>query len=203
MLLTTILEEAGLDTTSDAPPFKSGPAVSWATASHHMLAKSIIGNNSPPNLVIESVLMEVARETILAAAQAACRKRMRNNTTTSRTHGDIVTHATELMACAVSDSSAETIRLADLAKQVHTSPFHLCRIFKQQTGESIAQHYLRLRLRAATERLAWSDDTITSIAHDYGFANHAHFTTAWKSEFGYPPSALRKANAGLYNRARN
>ncbi|RNC80243.1 MAG: AraC family transcriptional regulator [Phycisphaera sp.] len=203
-LLATILGEAGLDVTNDAPPFKVGPAVSWATAAHHKLAKSITDNTPPPDLVIESVLMEIARETILKAASESRRKpRQYRSISTSRAHADIARRTKEVMARSVSDTDAEQIRLEDISKQVHVSTYHLCRVFKQQTGESIAQHHLRLRLRAAAGRLAWSDHTITSIAHDFGFANHAHFTTAWKSEFGYPPSALRRTSHCFYDRARN
>lgn len=203
-LLATILEEAGLETTNDAPPFKIGPAVSWATATHHRLARSITNNNPPPDLVIESVLIEIARVTILAAASTSRRKPRRyRSATTERAHSDIARRTKEVMALSVSDSTADPIRLEDISRQVHASTFHLCRVFKQQTGDSIAQHYLRLRLRAAAGRLTWSDHTITSIAHDFGFANHAHFTTAWKAEFGSPPSALRNNKHSFFDRARN
>lgn len=203
-LLTTILEEAGLDTTNNSTPFKVGPAVSWATAAHHKLARLITDNNPPPDLVTESVLIEIARETILAAASNSRRKpRQYRSGSTARAHTDIANRTREVLARSVSDTAAEQVRLEDLSRQVHVSTYHLCRIFKQQTGESIAQHYLRLRLRTAAARLAWSDHTITSIAHDFGFANHAHFTTAWKAEFGYPPSALRSTDMCFNDRARN
>lgn len=201
-LLAEALEDAGLSAANDAPPFKTGPAVSWVTAAHHKLARALVDNMELPRIAIESILMDIVRQTVLAAATS--RRRPPRINKTQRAHADIAHRAREIMAHSIDNHTlGASLRLNDLARQLHVSPFHLCRVFKQQTGESIAKHALRLRLRAATEQLAWSGKTITSIAHSFGFANHAHFTTAWKTEFGRPQSALRRQKLEDFLQARN
>ena len=49
----------------------------------------------------------------------------------------------------------------------------------------------RLRARLAAERLARGAPDLTELALDLGFADHAHFTNAFRREWGVPPSRLR------------
>jgi len=81
--------------------------------------------------------------------------------------------------------------LERLAAQVGLSPFVLARRFRRTLGESIHQYRLALRLREALERLAAGESDLTALALDLGFADHAHFTNAFRRRFGLPPSAAR------------
>lgn len=92
------------------------------------------------------------------------------------------------LACRMS----ERITLDDVARAVHASPFHLARIFQQQTGVPVHRYLTQLRLRASLERLAEDDTDITAIALELGFSSHSHFTDAFRREFGRPPSKVRK-----------
>ncbi len=49
---------------------------------------------------------------------------------------------------------SERVTLDDVARAVHASPFHLARIFQQQTGVPVHRYLTQLRLRASLERLA-------------------------------------------------
>ena len=86
----------------------------------------------------------------------------------------------------------ERITLDDVARAVHASPFHLARIFQQQTGVPVHRYLTQLRLRASLERLAEDGTDITAIALELGFSSHSHFTDAFRREFGRPPSKVRK-----------
>jgi AraC family transcriptional regulator len=89
----------------------------------------------------------------------------------------------------------ERCRLEEIAQELYVSPFHLCRLFKQQTGMPIHRYVNRLRLREAMEHLTEGSD-LTELALSLGFADHSHFTTAFRKEFGVPPSEVRRrANA--------
>lgn len=83
-------------------------------------------------------------------------------------------------------------RLDDVARAVHCSLFHLARQFRARTGETMARYLLRLRLGLALERLTGGETSLTSLAHDLGFAHHSHFTARFRSVFGTTPSRLRK-----------
>ena len=79
----------------------------------------------------------------------------------------------------------------DIAQYLDCSVFHLCRLFKQLTGQTIHQFILQFRLRAAAERVLETQDSLTDIALDFSFANHSHFTNTFRQRFGCAPSKLR------------
>jgi AraC-like DNA-binding protein len=90
------------------------------------------------------------------------------------------------------DPSAR-LTLGQLAARFHTSPFHLARVFRAQTGFTLAGYRQALRLRAALERLPASERDLTTLALELGFASHSHFTSCFTREYGVPPSAVRDA----------
>lgn len=84
----------------------------------------------------------------------------------------------------------ESLSLDVLAKILCTSEFHLCRVFKTYTGLTIHAYRNRLRLRAALERLH-DIDSISALAELLGFSSVCHFSSAFRAEFGVPPSIAR------------
>lgn len=50
----------------------------------------------------------------------------------------------------------------------------------------------QLRVREALDRLADGERSLTSLATDLGFADHAHMTRTVRRETGMTPSALRQ-----------
>lgn len=85
----------------------------------------------------------------------------------------------------------EKLSLGALAALIHVSPYHLCRVFRRQTGLSLHQYRLRLRLLGLLEHLADHPAAeIAPLAMDFGFASHSHCATAFRRAFGLSPSAL-------------
>jgi AraC-like DNA-binding protein len=87
---------------------------------------------------------------------------------------------------------AEPISLNTLAESVETSVFHLCRIFRKQTGQTIHGYLQRLRLRAGLALLEKTDRPLAHLALDVGYAHQSHFTEAFRGEYGLPPGKLRR-----------
>jgi AraC-like DNA-binding protein len=81
------------------------------------------------------------------------------------------------------------LRLADLARGLGCSPFHLCRVFRASTGRTVHQHLTALRLHAALEQIPARHGDLSGLALDLGFAHHAHFTAAFRAAFGISPGA--------------
>jgi len=81
--------------------------------------------------------------------------------------------------------------LGELARKLHTSPFHLARVFRAETGFTVASYRQSLRLRAALERLSLNDGDLSALALELGFSSHSHFTASFTREFGLPPSAAK------------
>lgn len=88
---------------------------------------------------------------------------------------------------------AERVTLDALAREVAVSPFHLARGFRQAVGLPIHRYLNQLRLRVALARLCGTGGDLLSVALDCGFSSHAHFTDAFRGEFGAPPSRFRPA----------
>jgi AraC-like DNA-binding protein len=86
--------------------------------------------------------------------------------------------------------------LHQLARELSVSPHHLSRIFSSTTGTTISRHRLRLRVRAALERLAGGESDLARLAAELGFADQSHFCRAVRSETRRTPSALRNLLGG-------
>jgi AraC family transcriptional regulator len=84
------------------------------------------------------------------------------------------------------------LTLAEIARAVHYSPYHLARLFRREVGEPIHRYLARLRLGVALERLADGADDLTALGLDLGFSSHSHFSTAFRHAFGISPSAFRR-----------
>jgi AraC-like DNA-binding protein len=82
------------------------------------------------------------------------------------------------------------LSLADIARELTCSPFHLERLFRRETGFTLHAYRTQLRLRAALERLPTAGGRLARLACELGFVSHSHFTTAFVRTFGLPPSAV-------------
>lgn len=83
----------------------------------------------------------------------------------------------------------EKLGLQEIAREAACSPFHLCRIFSEETGTTIHRYLNRQRLLAALEKLG-SEENLAQLAAQLGFASHSHLTMAFKQELGRPPTRL-------------
>ncbi|MEO8897484.1 MAG: AraC family transcriptional regulator [Candidatus Dormibacter sp.] len=81
--------------------------------------------------------------------------------------------------------------LQSLATATSTSPHYLTRVFKESTGMTLTRYRNRVRVRLALEWLAEGEDDLTRIAHDLGFADHAHFSRTVLAELGLQPRIAR------------
>lgn len=89
--------------------------------------------------------------------------------------------------------AADPLRsLPDLACALSVSPHHLSRVFHSISGHTISRHRIRLRVRAALDRLGDGEPDIARLAVELGFADQSHFSRAIRSETGQTPSALRR-----------
>jgi AraC-like DNA-binding protein len=91
--------------------------------------------------------------------------------------------------------------VTELAAAAGTSAFHLCRVFRRETGSSLHEYRTELRLRRSLEWLHDRADILT-VALAAGFSHHSHFTAAFHRAFGVCPSDFRTAAAGGAGRSR-
>ena len=87
------------------------------------------------------------------------------------------------------ESHISRLKLAD---SVNVNEDYLTRIFHKETGFSIWDYLVRLRIYKAAELLRKTDDTIQNIAFKTGFNDHTYFYRAFKKIYGLPPGQIRK-----------
>jgi len=87
---------------------------------------------------------------------------------------------------------AENPSLADIARVVGLSPFHLSRLFQLSTGTSVVRYLRGRRLTEAARQLAAGAGDILSVAVAAGYASHAAFTRAFSDQFGRSPEQVRE-----------
>ncbi|HKY61003.1 MAG TPA: AraC family transcriptional regulator, partial [Gemmatimonadota bacterium] len=84
----------------------------------------------------------------------------------------------------------EKLGLEEIAREAAYSPYHLCRVFKEQTGMTIHAYVNRQRLLRGLELLE-EEESFAQLAARLGFASHSHFTMAFTSTFNHRPSEHR------------
>jgi AraC-like DNA-binding protein len=137
---------------------------------------------------VEETAAELIGRAIHGPAPAAGRR-----ASTRREHAELAEAAKDLLL----ERLDHPLSLTALAGELYVSPYHLTRVFREQTGRTLTEYLHDLRLRAAVERLG--DGSLSRIAADLGYASPSHFTDRFRSAFGVPPSQLRnlmEAEAG-------
>jgi AraC family transcriptional regulator len=94
------------------------------------------------------------------------------------------------------DLSLETI-----AKIGHYSPFHLHRLFKAITNETLNAYVTRKRIeKAAMQLIHRRELNMLDIALGTGFNSHAAFTRSFTKIYQQSPSQFRKQHAGSFSK---
>jgi AraC-like DNA-binding protein len=181
-----------------AAPFAvpQAPATARASLLHHALVAGLRGRTLSP-----LAAQELALALLDAAVGAAY-----------ASHGGAAGDAAALPPAQRELADAARVALAArpqappsldaLAARLGCSPYHLCRTFSRAHGAPMRRYLDRLRLRLALPRLAAGEGDLTGLALDLGYADHSHFSNAFRREFGLPPSAARKILQAKPRRAR-
>jgi AraC family transcriptional regulator len=154
----------------------------------HGLRRNLLAGRALSALAVE----EDAAALLTQAREAASRRRGRKSEAvrgeTRKAHRDLV-YASRIL---LSKRFREKLSLGDIARAVFSSPFHLARIFRRETGSSLHAYQNRLRLRAALHEIADGVRDLTRLALELGFSSHAHFTYAFHRDFLASPSEIRQ-----------
>lgn len=140
----------------------------------------VTGNEAPDELWVEESVVEVLSEVVNRTLEEDPAARAADAALAARVRAHL--GRTFLMKEGV----------GELAAAVGVSPFHLCRVFRRETGYSLHQYRTQLRLRWSLQPLA-DDVDILTVALTAGFAHHSHFTSAFRKTFGLRPSEFRQA----------
>ncbi len=86
---------------------------------------------------------------------------------------------------------------ADLGAVIGYHPHHINRLVLANTGMTVRQHLISIRVDNAKELLTYTELTMLEVAERCGFENAAYFSNAFKSKVGVSPREYRKKHKNL------
>lgn len=93
---------------------------------------------------------------------------------------------------AMDRSYAEPLDVATLARIAHVSEAHFIRTFRATFGETPHRYLQRRRVERAMFLLRATEDSVTEICFDVGFASLGTFSRTFSEIVGEPPSQYRR-----------
>ena len=104
------------------------------------------------------------------------------------------TWATEHVKQFLYENHHRPLVLDQIAWEVRLSNEHLCRRFKNQTGQTVFAYLRRLRVDAAKAYLISSKHSVTEISRRVGFSSPTLFCRTFRTLVGSSPVAFRRKN---------
>ena len=80
--------------------------------------------------------------------------------------------------------------LTEIAREVGTSVYHLCRVFRAECGMTLHAYRQRQRLGRAIDLMMSARQDLTTLAQDLGYSSHSHFSRVFRQHLGVVPSML-------------
>ncbi len=84
-----------------------------------------------------------------------------------------------------------SLSLNKVAAAVHLSIWHLCHLFKSETGQTPARYLKAIRMRQARLLLENSLLSIKEVMNKVGMCDQSHFAKDFKRVYGLTPSQFR------------
>ena len=97
----------------------------------------------------------------------------------------------KLILTYIEENYMEKISLYDIAQIAHMSEKYFSRFFKDNFGMTFVEYVNRVRLEKAAVLLKNTDDSVTEVAMQVGYANISYFIRSFKKAFGVSPHKFR------------
>lgn len=193
-LAAAIMEQLGFPVDTPERPWRAEYAASDASLYLHQreVFNRVAAGSADPLWVEETVIGLVAE--VLRRGHVGARSTLAPVRRAGDAHRDLADRARAELAANLSQPTNVT----SLATRLRVSPFHLCRVFRAQTGMTLHTYRLDLRLRKALELLEEPGSDLSRVALELGFSSHSHFTATLRTRLGRTPSSLRQT---LFGRA--
>lgn len=86
----------------------------------------------------------------------------------------------------IEEHLCESLSLDKIANDFSIDKYHLCHIFKSETGTTI-YHFIQLKRIALAKQLLADGHSLTETCYDVGFNDYNHFITTFKKHSGMTP----------------
>ncbi|MDK8182179.1 response regulator [Paenibacillus sp. UMB4589-SE434] len=82
--------------------------------------------------------------------------------------------------------------LRAIADEVHMHPTHLSKIYKLETGQSLSEYMMNVRMDKASRLLMETTKRIYEICEEIGYSDPAYFIKVYKKYYGMTPQEYRE-----------
>ena len=86
----------------------------------------------------------------------------------------------------------QKVTLADVGRAVHFSPNHCQALFRANTGRSIIDTLLELRMKEAASLIASGEYRLQEVARRVGFEDYNYFSRVFRARCGASPTRYRR-----------
>lgn len=91
----------------------------------------------------------------------------------------------------IEENYQRDLSLEKVAAAVHLSTWHLCHLFKSETGQTYVRHLKSIRMQRARQLLEDNLLSIKEVMNKVGMRDQSHFAKDFKRAYGLTPSAFR------------
>lgn len=186
-----LVEISALLSDADGPPHVELPARLAVRARLALIA--LDADNSAVEL--QEVLAAVNRHVSRIASHG---RQAASASDTAAAHRELVQRLIETIGL----SPGEAWSLEGLAERVHSSPYHLARIVRSQTGHSISDLISRARVLHASKLIEKTDWSLDLIARHCGYTHRGRLGKLFKAACGHTMAAYRSEVRDRQRRAR-
>ncbi len=90
---------------------------------------------------------------------------------------------------------AEPLTLSDLAEELQTDKYTLCRRYKSEQGATVMEDLTKIRIEKAKQLLKYQSGTVGAIGRACGFDSPSYFGKRFREAEGCTPEEYRRMNA--------
>lgn len=91
----------------------------------------------------------------------------------------------------IEENYQRDLSLVKVAGAVHLSIWHLCHLFKSETGETFVRYLKAIRMQRARKLLENRLLSIKEVMNKVGMRDQSHFAKDFKRAYGLTPSEFR------------
>lgn len=136
-------------------------------------------------MITELILIGHLNQLLAALVQEFPNDSLKEASTLAKTY---VHHAIKI----IHSQYNSPVKVSAIAEKLALSRSYLYKIFKQETGYSIKDYIVQVKMNHACQLLANPDLSITEIANSVGYQDPLTFSSAFKNYFHMSPTEFRK-----------
>lgn len=95
---------------------------------------------------------------------------------------------TELICSYMNDNIYRVLTVKELCRQFYLGKTQLCKIFKENTGQSLMEYYSGIKIKEAKKLLREKNYSVSEISDMLGYSSIHNFSRAFKKKTGLSPT---------------